>query len=203
MGAANPARGTAKPTVAAVLGLKDLPPSQHLQNTPGSPLAVELGGGLLQPSDRETRFGCLPSFNSHPDVLPGGYSRKLHFNSPAGLAGFCWSLRRGSSGSLRAGSSRSIPHPAAACQDRQRQAEMLQEESPPTGILGEGDHPVETRRRSHRDAGRRRNGACWWVPWGGKQWPHAGPGGRGLVGLGCAAGSSWSRAASWPHGLGI
>lgn len=158
---------------------------------------------LLQPSDRETRFGCLPSFNSHRDLLPGGYSRRLHFNSPAGLAGFCPSLRRDSSGSLRAGSSQSIPHPAAACQDRQWQAEMLHEESPPTGILGEGDHPVETRRRSHRDAGRRRNGACWWVPWGWKRWPHAGPGGGALVGLGCAAGSSRSRAASWPHGLGI
>lgn len=46
----------------------------------------------------------------------------------------------------------SILHPTAACQDRQQQAEMLQEESPPAGILGEGNHPAETRRQSHGNA---------------------------------------------------
>lgn len=75
--------------MAAVLGLKDLPPP-HLQNTPGSPLAVELGGGLLQPSDCEMSFGCLPSSTAIrtccQEVIPGDFISILQLAS-LGFAG--------------------------------------------------------------------------------------------------------------------
>lgn len=115
------------------------------------PLAEDLGGGLLQPSDHETSFGCYPSPATMgtccQGVIPGDFISILQL----ALLGF----PDPSQGAAQAACGRGAPRVSCIPQQRARTGSSKRRQcrrNPPTGISGEGDRPVETHQQSHWDA---------------------------------------------------
>lgn len=135
-GSSKPSKGHSKTHCSCAPRLKGFAPHTHISETLLAPhWRWSLGGwGLLQSSDRETSFGCLPSstaiWTCCQEVIPGDFISILQLAS----LGFAGPSGGAVQAACRQGAPRASRIPqrhartAAACQDRQQQAEMLQEE---------------------------------------------------------------------------
>lgn len=200
MGAPNPARGTAKPTVAAHPGLKDLPHTHTSLKHSWLPTGGGAwgGGGYCSPQTVKPALAAFPpqqpfglaarrlfqetsfQFSSWPRwvlLVPlEGQSRQLagreHPEHPASRSGMPGPQRHARTGSSKL---RCCRRNAPTRHFRGGRSPCRDTGGPP-GML----RPSPGGRRR-----RRRNGAHWWFP------PRAWPDGRGFAGSSCAASSSW------------